>query len=411
MVDIVKIWCEMKFEIYIASRYLFSRKKQRFVSFITFVSVLGITIGVTALIVALSLINGFQKDVRDKLFQTSYHIMILKSFSKNIRNYKSIVKEIGKLKGIKSETPVLYTNVLLKYGAETTGGIIKGIPEELIGKEWSKFIEEGKIGKDENSVYIGKEIADKLGVGVDDRIRVFFPSFNLSPFGALPKSKYLKVGGIIKTGLYEFDSVSILIELKKLQKILKSGDSVNYIGVKIEKIFEAENLKKRIEKILGPAFYIVTWQELNKPLFSALKLEKTVMFFTIALIVFVAALNIIATLILLVIEKVKDIGILSSLGATPDNIRNIFFYQGSIIGILGTFSGLILGLFIVFISNTFKLIRVPEEIYHVGFITFRPQLDDILIIVVASLLITFLTTIYPSKKAAEIEPAEALREE
>ena len=401
----------MKFEIYIASRYLFSKKKQRFVSFITFVSVLGITIGVTALIVALSLINGFQKDVRDKLFQTSYHIMILKSFSKNIRNYKSIVKEIDKLEGIKSETPVLYTNVLLKYGAETTGGIIKGIPEKLIDKEWSKFITEGKISKDENSVYIGKEIADKLGVGIGDRIRVFFPSFNLSPFGALPKSKYLNVEGILKTGLYEFDSVSILIELKKLQKILKSGDSVNYIGVKIEKIFEAENLKKRIEKILGPSFYIVTWQELNKPLFSALKLEKTVMFFTIALIVFVAALNIIATLILLVIEKVKDIGILSSLGATPDNIRNIFFYQGSIIGILGTFSGLILGLFIVFISNTFKLIRVPEEIYHVGFITFRPQFDDILIIVIASLLITFLTTIYPSKKAAEIEPAEALREE
>ncbi len=401
----------MKFEIYIASRYLFSKKKQRFVSFITFVSVLGITIGVTALIVALSLINGFQKDVRDKLFQTSYHIMILKSFSRNIRNYKSIVKEIDKLEGIKSETPVLYTNVLLKYGAETTGGIIKGIPEKLIDKEWSKFITEGKISKDENSVYIGKEIADKLGVGIGDRIRVFFPSFNLSPFGALPKSKYLNVEGILKTGLYEFDSVSILIELKKLQKILKSGDSVNYIGVKIEKIFEAENLKKRIEKILGPSFYIVTWQELNKPLFSALKLEKTVMFFTIALIVFVAALNIIATLILLVIEKVKDIGILSSLGATPDNIRNIFFYQGSIIGILGTFSGLILGLFIVFISNTFKLIRVPEEIYHVGFITFRPQFDDILIIVIASLLITFLTTIYPSKKAAEIEPAEALREE
>ena len=401
----------MKFEIYIASRYLFSKKKQRFVSFITFVSVLGITIGVTALIVALSLINGFQKDVRDKLFQTSYHIMILKSFSKNIRNYKSIVKEIDKLEGIKSETPVLYTNVLLKYGAETTGGIIKGIPEKLIDKEWSKFITEGKISKDENSVYIGKEIADKLGVGIGDRIRVFFPSFNLSPFGALPKSKYLNVEGILKTGLYEFDSVSILIELKKLQKILKSGDSVNYIGVKIEKIFEAENLKKKIEKILGPSFYVVTWQELNKPLFSALKLEKTVMFFTIALIVFVAALNIIATLILLVIEKVKDIGILSSLGATPENIRNIFFYQGSIIGILGTFSGLILGLFIVFISNTFKLIRVPEEIYHVGFITFRPQFDDILIIVIASLLITFLTTIYPSKKAAEIEPAEALREE
>ncbi len=402
---------KMKFEIYIASRYLFSKKKQRFVSFITFVSVLGITIGVTALIVALSLINGFQKDVRDKLFQTSYHIMILKSFSRNIRNYKSIVKEIDKLEGIKSETPVLYTNVLLKYGAETTGGIIKGIPEKLIDKEWSKFITEGKISKEKNTVYIGSEIADKLGVGIGDRIRVFFPSFNLSPFGALPKSKYLKVEGILKTGLYEFDSVSILIELKKLQKILKSGDSVNYIGVKIEKIFEAENLKKRIEKILGPSFYIVTWQELNKPLFSALKLEKTVMFFTIALIVFVAALNIIATLILLVIEKVKDIGILSSLGATPDNIRNIFFYQGSIIGILGTFSGLIMGLFIVFISNTFKLIRVPEEIYHVGFITFRPQFDDILIIVIASLLITFLTTIYPSKKAAEIEPAEALREE
>jgi lipoprotein-releasing system permease protein len=402
----------MNFEFFIAWRYLFSKKKQRFVSFITFVSALGITIGVTALIVALSLINGFQKDIRDRLFQTSYHIMVLKSFSKTFTDYKNIEDKIKKTKGVIFETPVLYKNVLISYSSNTSGGIIKGMPMDKIKKEWKSFLIDGKfIKSDKRFVYLGVGVSENIGVETGDSVKVFFPSFKLSPFGPLPSSKRFKIGGIIKSGLYEFDSVSILTDIKTLQHLLNLNDDISYIGIKVDKIFEVEKIKKELEKKLGGSFMIVTWKELNKPLFSALKLEKTVMFFTIALIVFVAALNIIATLILLVIEKVKDIGILTSLGATPENIRRIFFYQGATIGVIGSIAGVVLGLIIILIGNGFQLIKVPQEVYHIGYVRFYPEIKDILIIFFSSLAITFLTTLYPSKKAAEIEPAEALREE
>ncbi len=402
----------MNFELFIALRYLFSKKKQRFVSFITFVSALGIMIGVTALIVALSLINGFQKDVRDRLFQTSYHIMVLKSFSKTFTDFKKAEKIINTTEGVIFETPVLYKNVLVSYNSNTTGGIIKGMPFDKIKKEWKKFLIDGKfVNSEKNLIYIGSGISENIGVESGDIVKIFFPSFKLSPFGPLPSSKKFKIGGIIKSGLYEFDSVSILTDIKTLQHILNLKNDISYIGIKIDKIFEVDRIKKELERKLGGSFMVVTWKELNKPLFSALKLEKTVMFFTIALIVFVAALNIIATLILLVIEKVKDIGILTSLGATPENIRRIFFYQGATIGVIGSIGGVILGFIIIFIGNGFQLIKVPEEVYHIGYVRFYPELKDVLIIFFSSLIITFLTTLYPSKKAAEIEPAEALREE
>ncbi len=292
----------MSFELFIALRYLCSKKKQRFVSFITFVSALGIMIGVTALIVALSLINGFQKDVRDRLFQTSYHIMVLKSFSKTFTDFKKAEKIINTTEGVIFETPVLYKNVLVSYNSNTTGGIIKGMPFDKIKKEWKKFLIDGKfVNSEKNLIYIGSGISENIGVESGDIVKIFFPSFKLSPFGPLPSSKKFKIGGIIKSGLYEFDSVSILTDIKTLQHILNLKNDISYIGIKIDKIFEVDRIKKELERKLGGSFMVVTWKELNKPLFSALKLEKTVMFFTIALIVFVAALNIIVTLILLVI--------------------------------------------------------------------------------------------------------------
>jgi len=402
----------MSFEIYVALRYLFSKKKQRFVSFITFVSILGITIGVTALIVALSLINGFQRDVRNRLFQTSYHLMVLKNFSSTFSKYQPVINKINKTKGVVSTTPVLYKNVLIRFRDRSAGGVIKGMPLKSIKSEWEQFLTHGKINEKKNyMLYPGIDVSQNLGLIEGDKVKVYFPSFKLSPFGPLPTRKSFEIGGIIESGLYEFDSASIITQLKSLQKVLKKKNEISFIGIKINKIFEADLIKNRLENKLDSSFMVVTWQELNKPLFSALKLEKTVMFFTIALIVFVAALNIIATLILLVIEKIKDIGILTSLGATPENIRLIFFLQGAILGFLGSVLGVVFGLTIVFVCNTFKLIKIPEQIYHVNYIHFYADIKDILIIFLISLVITFITTLYPSKKAAEIEPAEALREE
>ena len=403
----------MSFSRFVAIRYLISPKKQRFVSFITFVSIGGICIGVTALVVALSLINGFQTDIRDRLFQTSYHLMVMKNFSPRFGGGEELAGRIASVEGVVSATPVLFQSVLIRSATASTGGVVKGMPPKALAKEWKPFLVRGSFTAPTElpPLFLGKGVAETLGVIPGDKVKLLFPELRLSPFGALPRQKSFEVGGIIESGLYEFDSLSLLTDLSLLQKSLSQTGQSSFVGVKVKEIFNVESVQERLERELGDSYMIVSWKELNRPLFSALKLEKTVLFFTIALIVFVAALNIIATLILLVVEKVKEIGILSSLGATPTHIRRIFFFQGAFLGLAGTLAGIALGLLTVFIANTFQLIKVPYEIYHIRYLRLLPDPTDILIITLCSLAITFLTTLYPAHKAAGVDPAEALREE
>ena len=352
----------MTFELFVARRYLTARRKQAFISLITLISVLGIMIGVAALVIAIALITGFQEDVQAKILGATSHIMVQDLSNEGLAGYRAVADKIQTDKGVLSVTPVVYSEVLISGLAKSKGALLKGIDfgRELPGAAWLQRLEAGVIpgqGGQREGILLGRELAFTAGAQVGDIVDIVTPSANLSPMGLMPKRRRFQVTGIFSTGLYEFDANTALVSLATAQKLLGLEDKVTFLQVKIRNIFEAPAIAERIKKGLNHTVYVTTWMELNKNLFSALKLEKNIMFLTITLIVIVAALNIIATLILMVMEKTRDIGILMAMGATPVNIRRIFFYQGALIGVLGTGMGAVLGLAWCWLANTFQLIR------------------------------------------------------
>lgn len=406
----------MKYELFVAKRYLTARRKQAFISVITFISVLGITIGVMALVIALALITGFQSDVQDKILGATSHVMVSDLSGEGLKNYSSMISKIQGVKGVENATPVAYSTVLLKGPYKNTGAMLKGIDFDLERKSssWLKDLERGDIPSPEGArpeVLLGREMAVEIGAGVGDVVTVLTSSSRLSPIGMMPKTKRFVVSGIFHTGLYEFDSSTAMISLETAQNLFELGDRVSLIQVKIEDIFKASKIERRFKEILPSETYVTTWMEMNESLFSALKLEKTVMFFTITLIVLVAALNIIATLILMVMEKTRDIGVLLAMGATSRNIREIFFFQGSMIGIIGTSIGVGLGLLWCWAANTFQLIKVPVDIYQISYVPFTIKPLDLGLIIGVTLLISFVSTLFPSYRASRVDPVDALKYE
>jgi lipoprotein-releasing system permease protein len=407
----------VNYELFVAKRYLTAKRKQAFISVITFISILGITIGVMALVVAIALITGFQGDVQDKILESTSHIMVPTVSSGALKGYPSLLSEIESLNGVISATPVAHDNVFLTGPSQHRGAMLKGIDFDLESKHssWLRELENGKIpesGLRREGILLGREMAIGLGVGVGDTVGVWAASsMSLSPIGPLPRPKRFIVTGIFKTGLYEFDSSMALIRLEAAQKLFNLEDDISYIQVRIEDVFSAPKIAAKIQEIIPPLAYTMTWMELNESLFSALKLEKNIMFLTITLIVIVAALNIIATLILMVMEKTRDIGILMAMGATSRNIRKIFFLQGAMIGVIGTVAGTVLGLIWCALANAFELIKIPVDIYQISFVPFRIKLLDLFLIVGITLLISFLSTLFPSHRAAKVDPVIALKYE
>lgn len=406
----------MNYELFIAKRYLTAKRKQAFVSVITFISILGITIGVMALIIAIALITGFQGDVQDKILGSTSHIMVSDLSGEGLKDYPQLTSKIKNIEGIISVSPVVYDTVLLKGPYKASGAMLKGIDFDLEKKlsPWLQKLEKGHLPDPDSKrdgILLGKELAFDVGAGIGDVVIVLASSSRLSPIGLIPKTKKFIVTGIFNTGLYEFDSSTILIRLESGQRFFDLKDRVSFLQIKIEEIFKAPKIGNQIKQVMPPLAYVTTWMELNKSLFSALKLEKNVMFLTIALIVFVAALNIIATLILMVMEKTRDIGVLIAMGATSQNIRKIFFLQGAMIGVIGTSLGVILGLFWCWLANTFRLIKLPVDIYQISFVPFRIQHFDLMLIIGVTLLISFLSTLFPSHRASKVDPVVALKYE
>jgi len=405
----------MNYELFIARRYLTAKRKQAFISVITFISILGITIGVMALIIAIALITGFQSDVQDKILGSTSHIMVQDALGEGLSDYSQLIKKIKDQEGVIGASPVAYETVLFSGPFQPHGGMLRGIDFEL-EREHSEWLQDlqGRIpdpGERTEGILLGRDLAYSLGAGIGDLVNVLTPSLRLSPTALIPKQKKFVVTGIFHTGLYEFDNATALISLDAAQKLFKLEDRISLIQIRIQDIFRAEEVEERIEGILPENAYATTWMEMNKPLFSALKLEKQLLFLTITLIVLVAALNIVATLILMVMDKTRDIGILIAMGATSKNIRKIFFFQGALIGIIGTALGTGLGLLWNWLANTFEIIKIPIEVYHIAYVPFRLKFLDLALIIGVALLISFLSTLFPSHRASKVDPVVALKYE
>jgi len=405
----------MRFALFIARRYLHKGGKHSFISTISWVSALGITIGVAALVIALALINGFQGDLRNKLLDATAHVMVSQGFGDGIEAYGTLAERIQteNPETVKSVSPVVYGTVLLKgQGRQSGGAILRGI--QLDNEEsapWQKQLTQGKLPMQENEMMVGQDLAGRLGIFPGDSCTVIIPTPVLTPGGYLPKIKRLQVSGVYKSGIYEVDNTTLMMTLSAAQSLFRMQSRVHYLRLYLFDINRAEELAQKLRNDLDPSLSVITWKDLNSSLYSALDLEKTVLFFTLTLIIIVASLNIVAGLILLVYEKRKDIGILSSCGAPIKVIRQIFFLQGGIIGLIGTMSGVTLGSLFCLAANRFELIKVPAEIYQMSHIPFRIVAGDMLAIIIASLIICLTATLFPSRRAARINVIEAIKNE
>jgi lipoprotein-releasing system permease protein len=406
----------MNYQLFIAKRYLTAKRKQAFISVITFVSVLGISIGVMALVIAIALITGFHNDVQDKILGSTAHLMVTDLTGEGIEDYPKLMAAIESLDGVSVASPVVYDMALIEGPYKSSGAVLRGIDFDLEEKSslWLTELDRGRLpdpSVTKRGVLLGRELAFDIGAGVGDVVRVVTSATRLSPGGLMPKWWQFEITGIFHTGLYEFDSTSALIPLKTSQDLFGLEDRVSMIQVRLEKIFSAPRMKAVLGDVLPDSVYVTTWMELNESLFSALKLEKKLMFLTITLIVIVAALNIIATLILMVMEKTRDIGVLKAMGVHAQSIKKIFFLQGAMIGTIGTGVGTLLGLIWCWLANTFELIKVPADIYEIAFVPFRIRISDLLIIIGVTLLISFLSTLFPAHRASRVDPVKALKYE
>ncbi len=406
----------MDYEYFVAKRYLTAKRKQAFISVITFISILGITIGVMALIIAIALITGFQGDVQDKILGSTSHVIIRDYSEGGLEDYDQLMSRVRGVEGVINASPVVLDTVLITGVVKSQGAMLRGVDfeKEKESSPWLQDLSMGDLPDPEakrDGILLGRDLSFTIGATVGDRVTVLTSSSRLSPMGPLPRMRQFVVTGIFRTGLYDFDSATALVSLRAAQRVLSLENSINLIQVRISNIFRAPETAEQIKELLPPQAYAITWMELNRALFSALRLEKQLMFLTITLIVFVAALNIIATLILMVMEKTRDIGILKAMGTTSRSIRKIFFLQGAMIGVIGTAVGTVLGLIWCWLANTFELIKVPQEIYVIAFVPFRIKPLDLLMIIGVTLLISLLSTLFPSHRASKVDPVEALKYE
>ena len=404
------------FELHVALRYLLAKRKQAFISVISFISTLGVTVGVMAVIIALALMTGLQQELRDRIVGANPHVYVWKQGG--IVDYQAEADQLTRIPHVIGAAPEILGQGLISAGQDSLPIQIKGIdpalePQvtDIVGAMESGSLDALTAQADErDGILIGKDLAAKLGAKMGDSVLVLTPQGTLSPMGMIPRTRQLRVAGIFSLGLYEIDSQWGLVSLDVAKRLLgKPG--IELIQLKVDDIYDAPQIAESIPATLGSEYITQDWADMNRSLFEALTLEKVAIALAIGLIVMVAALNIIASLVLLVMEKHRDIAILKTMGASARSMTIIFMLQGLIIGIVGTLVGAASGYAIARLADRYELIKVPIDVYQVSHMPFTVLPVDVALVVGVAVVICFVATIYPSRQAARLDPVQALRYE
>jgi lipoprotein-releasing system permease protein len=423
----------MQFELFIAARYLRAKRRQAVIGVITVISIVGVAAGVASLIIALAINNGFRQDLQDRLLGSTSHINLLRIQSDGIRNWEPLLARLEKQPHVIAGAPAIYEQVLISRGARAQGGILKGIipaDERKVSTILDTVKQGSSAALDENPsqspatgnettapqstlppVVLGKDLADELGASVGSVVTVTSPQGELTPFGIVPKYKRFKVTGVFASGFFDYDNTWAFIRLSDAQRLFDLSDVVSVLEFKVDDIYKAGAIGRQLEDAAGKGFMSTNWMEQNRAIFHALRLERVVTFITIGLIVFVAALNILISLIMMVMEKTRDIAVLVSMGAKRRQIRRIFMYQGILIGVIGTALGLIAGFALSWAGGHYHLLALSAEVYSIDYVPFAPRPLDGLLVALVAIGVSFIATLYPSWSAASVLPAEALRYE
>ena len=447
----------MRFELFIATRYLRAKRRQAFIGVITGISVAGVAAGVASLIVALAINNGFRQDLQQRLLGSTAHVSLMRVQGDGIQDWRPLLDNLSRQPHVVAAAPAIYEQVLISRGPRARGAVLKGmIPQyerkvsdllKTVTLGSAAALEEGsthiapdlrpgmdaletrrhtdKAGATSPDdlagverrvaamppIILGKDMAEQIGAGIGSVVLVTSPQGELTPFGMVPKYLRFKVVGIFNSGFFDYDSSWAFTRLSDAQQLFGLGDLVSVIEFKLDDIYTASDLARQLEQAAGHGFMATSWMEQNKALFRALRLERVVTFITIGLIVFVAALNILISLTMMVMEKTKDIAVLMSLGTKKRQIRRIFIAQGMLIGVIGTGVGLVVGYLISWAGAHYHFISLSAEVYSIDYVPFVPRLMDGVIVTMVSIGISLVATIYPSWSAARILPAEALRYE
>ena len=405
----------MAFELFIAGRYLKAKRKEGFISLITFLSIAGVSLGVMALVVVIAVMSGAETDFRKRILGLEPHILVM-NYTGKFDTYSKILNDLNQNEQVKGASPILFAQAMIRSTHSFSGVMIRGIDPEtgfslvkgFSSEQLKKSFNEKKQNTNLPGIILGQTLASSIGVIKGDKVILMSPNGFISPMGHLPSMKRFIVAATFDSGMYEYDSSMAYVQLKEAQQLSNSKNQISAIGIWIDDVFKAKSIKESLTDLLKSPFYLRDWMDINKSLFSALKLEKTAMFIILTLIILVAAFNIASALIMMVMEKTKDIAVLKAMGATNRTIRKIFIIQGMIIGFLGTFLGTLSGIVICFILKKYDFIQLPDAY---PFSTLPVQLEylDVLMISISAIIICFFSTLYPSYKASKMDPVEAIR--
>src|ERR1700761_269240 len=412
----------MRFELFIAARYLRARRRQAVVGLVTVISILGIAAGVAALIIALAITNGMRRDFQQRLVGALAHVEVMRTAGDGIRDWRPLLQHLSTEPHVAAAAPGLYGQVLISRGARSGGALIKGIlpHEELRVGNLLQTVHQGSytdLNPTTNPesipppIVLGNELALTLGAGVGDTVLVASPQGELTPVGLVPRYERFRVAGIFNSGFYQYDSAYAFMRLADAQHLFSEPDLISVLSFRLDDLYEAPEVAKELEEYAGPGYQATTWIDQNRELFRALKLEQVVTFIILALIVVIAALNILIALTMMVMEKSRDIAVLMSFGVSSAQVRRIFLFEGLLISIIGSVLGLILGYAGSLLGAHYRFIALDPSVYSISYLPFAPSFSDGLIVLAVSLGLSLLATLYPSHTAASILPAEALRYE